>query len=43
MYRIVKELNRLNVDIQEFVITNKDKKQSKKTEKQLLQEEKENG
>ena len=39
----LEELNRLNIDIQEFVITNKDKKQSKKTEKQLLQEEKENG
>ena len=39
------ELNRLNVDIQDFIFKNKkdDEKASEKTIKTLLQEEKQNG
>ena len=37
------ELNRLNVNIQEFIIKNKTEEKVNKTEKQLLQEEEKNG
>ena len=37
------ELNRLNVNIQEFIIKNKTEEKVNKTEKQLLQEDKKDG
>ena len=37
------ELNRLNVNIQEFIIKNKTEEKVNKTKKQLLQEDKKDG
>jgi len=37
------ELNRINTDIKEFILTNEKPVEEKHPEKELLQEEKENG